>query len=304
MRPPQSDTPLRPTAPRRRRAWGQHFLTDQTVVDRILLLADLGPGDTVVEIGPGRGALTIPLAARIGQVGQGSGRLVAIERDPVLTEALAPRLSGQPHVTLQCADALTYPYDTIAPSFTVVANLPYAIATPLLFRLLEFRDRIPLMVLMLQREVARRIVAGPGSKTYGHLSVAVQYRAEVRLAFTVPPGAFRPPPQVESAVVVIHPQSPPRVLVPNEARFFALLRAAFGQRRKTVFNALRHGRPPEEAARLRAAFAAVKIDPSSRAERLDLEAFARLDDALAHPVATRGDARPATSRAPQRRGAG
>lgn len=257
-------------------------------MDRILHLADLDPGDTVVEIGPGRGALTIPLAVQVGQ----SGRLVAIERDPALAEALAPRLGGLPHVTLECADALTYPYDTIAPSFKVVANLPYAIATPLLFRLLESRSRIPLMVLMLQREVAYRIVAGPGSKTYGHLSVALQYRAEVRLAFTVPPGAFRPPPQVESAVVVIHPRARPRVLVPDEARFFAMLRAAFSQRRKTIFNALRHGRSapgivPVSATRLRAAFVAARIDPASRAERLDLEAFARLDEALAQPDADR-----------------
>lgn len=254
---------------RRRRAFGQHFLADAHVAGRIIRLAALQPGEAVVEIGPGRGALTIPLATR-------AGRVIAIERDRMLYDALRPVVADFPTVDLRCDDALTYPYATIDRPFKVVANLPYAVAVPLLFRLLEHRRQIPLMVLMLQREVAARLAAGPGSKAYGSLSIAVQYAADVRLAFTVPPGAFRPPPRVDSAVVTVTPRATPRVQVQDEARFFALVRAAFAQRRKTVLNALR---AYDETARWRATFAATGIDPTRRAETLNIEEFARLDEA-------------------------
>jgi len=181
---------------RPRKALGQHFLIDHNIVRKIVRLAELQPGETVLEIGPGRGILTEALV-------KAASLVVAIELDRDLCTHLRTTLGHHPNFNLVEGDALTYDYAQAPSPFLVVANLPYYISTPLLFRLLGERTRIIRMVLMLQTEVARRLVAKPGTKDYGVLSILTQYRAVPSLAFHVSPGCFRPKPAVSSTVVVL-----------------------------------------------------------------------------------------------------
>ncbi len=260
---------------RPRKSLGQCFLTNRRVAEKIVALAEVGPSDRVVEIGPGRGILTRLLADRAGE-------LVAIEIDPRWHADLEAEFAPRSHVRVVFGDALTYPFEEIAPPFKIVANLPYYISTPILFRLLELRARISLMILMLQREVVDRLLAKPGTKSYGALSVAVAYRAEIRKGFSVAPGSFSPRPAVESAVVVIAPRPAPAIAVRSEETLFRVIRAAFAHRRKVLANALRD--EGFEANRvegaLEAALEAAAIDPKRRGETLTLEEFGRLADAL------------------------
>jgi len=265
----------RPSTRGRTRALGQHFLRDRSVADRIVELVAPGPRDLVVEIGPGRGALTDALAAR-------SGRLLAIEIDAPLIEGLRERFAPTPHVEIRQADARRFDYGALegfrpdpAGRVLVVGNLPYSVGKPILVSLIETGSAIDEMALMLQREVAERVAAEPGSKTYGALSVLTQVAARVRLAFTVPPGAFNPPPQVESAVLHLTPYRQPPLPVANPARFAAVVRAAFGQRRKSLANALAAGLGLG-AERTRNLAMQAGIDPGRRAETLSLAEFARL----------------------------
>jgi 16S rRNA (adenine1518-N6/adenine1519-N6)-dimethyltransferase len=253
----------------RRRALGQHFLVDGQVVERTLELASLAPGVPVLEIGPGRGALTRKLLQRGHPV-------LAVEIDPELAAAL-DRLDDErlevvraDFLALDAASRERFPR-------VVVANLPYATGTAILERLLEDPGRIDRMVVMLQREVADRLCAEPGSRAYGALTVLTALHARVRHGFRVPPGAFRPPPEVDSSVIRIDVDPAPRAEVRDEAGFRQVVRAAFAQRRKTLRNALgaRFGREAAERALERAA-----IDPGRRAETLDLDEFARLAAAI------------------------
>lgn len=261
----------------RRRALGQHFLNDPNIVRKILDAAAIRPEETVVEIGPGRGILTLPLA-------RSASALYAIELDRGLHANLEEELLGRPEgakVRLIRDDALTYPFEDIPPPFAVVANLPYSVSTPLLFRLLTYRARISRMVLMLQREVARRLVAGPGDRDYSPLSIGVQFYSDPRLAFTVPRGCFKPPPNVDSAVVRLGMRAEPKVSVRNEALFFRVVRAGFGHRRKSLRNALRDGGfSADGIENALTAASIIRGKPQRRAETLSLEEFARLADAL------------------------
>ncbi len=259
---------------RPQKRWGQHFLCDPAVAHRIVELGAVGPRSVVLEIGPGLGALTDELAAR-------AGRLYLVEIDAALAARLAARHDDNPRVRVLAGDVLALPLGTLVtePEVTVVANLPYNVAIPILFRLLELRARMPHAVVMLQREVARRLAAAPGSADYGVTSVLVQAYAEVRIAFGVSRRSFVPPPRVESAVVDVRWSREPRVPIGDPDRFRELVRAAFGQRRKMLRNAL------AELARRRgvaveAACGAAGIDPAARAETIDLAAFARLADAF------------------------
>jgi 16S rRNA (adenine1518-N6/adenine1519-N6)-dimethyltransferase len=250
---------------------GQHFLIDHNIVRKIVRLAELQPGETVLEIGPGRGILTEALLGA-------SGLVVAVEVDPALCAHLRATLGDRPNFKLVEGDALAYDYAQVPSPFLVVANLPYYVSTPLLFRLLQERTRVDRMVLMLQAEVAARLAARPGGKDYGVLSVAAQFCCEVRQAFRVPPTCFRPKPQVGSAVVVLTPLLKPRVAVREEARFFKIVRAGFAHRRKALLNSLRD--EGFAAARTVAALEKAGIDPHRRAETLSIEEFAALSAAL------------------------
>jgi len=261
---------------RPRKRWGQHFLCDAAVARRIVDTAEIGPDVAVLEIGPGLGALTDELARR-------AARLLLVEIDRVLAARLAERFAGDARVRVVTGDVLELPLEDILGTtpVTVVANLPYNVASPVLFRLLELRARVPRAVLMLQLEMAERLTAHPGSKIYGASSVMVQAFAEVRIAFRVSRRSFLPPPEVDSAVVDVRWSPAPRADIGDPELFRAVVRAAFGQRRKMLRNALR---PLVEARGAAASPEAVLrgagIDPAARAETLDLAAFARLTRAL------------------------
>ena len=218
---------------RPRKGWGQHFLCDPGVAHRIVETADVGPRSVVLEIGPGLGALTDELAGR-------AGRLYLVEVDPVLAARLAARYAENPRVRTVAGDVLAVDLETFVtePAVTAVGNLPYNIAIPILFRLREARARLPRAVVMIQREVAERLVARPSTADYGVTTVLIQAVADVRLAFRVSRRSFFPPPRVESAVVDVRWTAQPRVDLGDEQAFREVVRAAFGQRRKMLRNAL------------------------------------------------------------------
>jgi len=231
--------------------------------------------DLVIEIGPGEGALT-------GRLARASGRLLALEVDHALAVALRERFAAASHVEIRDADARSFDYASLpglkpeaGGRVLAVANLPYSVAKPILQALVEAGPAVDEMAIMLQKEVAQRVEAPPGGKTYGSLSVLTQMACEPRLAFTVPPGAFRPPPQVDSAVV--HLRRRPRPLVPaaEAPRFRTVVLAAFSQRRKNLANALGAGLGIT-AETARALCESAGVDPGRRAETLTIEEFSRL----------------------------
>jgi 16S rRNA (adenine1518-N6/adenine1519-N6)-dimethyltransferase len=253
----------------RRHALGQHFLRDAAIARAIVDLVAPAASDLIVEIGPGAGALTGLLAKR-------AGRVVALEIDRALGTALRARL---PTVEVLDADARTWDYAGLAAPaggrVLIVGNLPYSVGKPILAALVEARTAIDEMALMLQREVAERVAAPPGGKAYGSLSVFVQLHCDVRVALRVPPGAFRPPPKVDSAVLHLRVLRQPRVPLADARRFERVVRAAFAQRRKTLANALGAGLGlPLDL--VRRAAAAAGVDPTRRAETLTLPEFAEL----------------------------
>jgi 16S rRNA (adenine1518-N6/adenine1519-N6)-dimethyltransferase len=244
--------------------------------------AGLGPGDTVVEIGAGTGSLTRRLAAT-------GAAVTAIERDPDLIPVLEEELRSLPNVRLVAADALTFDLAAVARAaghpIVVLGNLPYQITSPLLFRIIAAATEagaIARAVLMVQKEVAERIVAPPGSKIYGRLSVMVQAAAEARIQFHVGPGAFLPPPAVTSTVFSLVPRASV-VDVTERALFAAVVRAAFGGRRKMLRRSLAAILPAEALA---SAFAEAGVGGSQRAAGLDVAGFARLSRSLAHAGGT------------------
>ena len=260
---------LSPPPPQKR--LGQNFLIDPNIVRKIVTAAAIEPDETVLEIGPGRGILTRRLC-------EAHNRVVALEVDPHLVEYLNETLRS-PNLNLRHADALQFAYDALPSRTVVVANLPYYISTPLLFTLLEAKDRISRMVLMLQAEVAERIVAAPYTDGYGILSVLTQYRAEARIAFRVSKNCFRPRPDVDSAIITLHTRPHPAVSPSTEVLFVKVVRAAFAHRRKTLINSLRDEGFP--ITQLTGAFARTAINASRRAETLSIDEFAAIADALA-----------------------
>jgi len=253
----------------RRRALGQHFLRDAGIARAIVDLVAPTARDLVVEIGPGEGALTGELARR-------AGRVIALEVDRALLERLRRRL---PTVEALEADARTWDYGALVRPdggrVLVVGNLPYSVSKPIVAALLGARNVLDTLALMLQREVAERLAAPPGGKVYGALSVLTQAVCDVELALRVPAGAFRPPPQVESAVVRLTPLAPARVPPHLEARFRDVVRAAFAQRRKTLANALAAGLGLSLGV-VREAATTSGVEPGRRAETLTIEEFVSL----------------------------
>ena len=247
-----------------RKALGQHFLHDPAVIDRAVSEIAPRPGDVMVEIGGGEGALTRPLLDRLG-------RLHVIETDPRLAAVLSD-LATSGGLTVHQADALRFPLDRLGSgsrTLRVVGNLPYSISTPLLFHFLRYRDLILDLHLMLQKEVAARICARPDSKQYGRLTVMLAAWMDIERCFDIGPGAFRPPPRVWSTFVRIVPRPTPRFEIDDQAAFERLVALAFSMRRKTVRRILKGRLSASEI--LEAGF-----DPTLRPENLRPEDFARL----------------------------
>jgi 16S rRNA (adenine1518-N6/adenine1519-N6)-dimethyltransferase len=246
---------------------GQNFLIDPNIVRKIVALADITSNDSALEIGPGRGILTEALC-------KAAGHVMAIEVDPRLYDYLAERQAEFPNLTLVLADALLYPVEQLPPGTIVVANLPYYISTPLLFRMLDHRERFPRMVLMLQNEVADRLVAKPGTSDYGVLSVMAQYAAEIMKAFKVSAQCFRPRPEVGSAVVLLRIRTERGLRPEEEPKFGALVKAAFAHRRKTLVNSLRDEGYDQQS--IMEALESLNISLTARAEVLSVLQFIEL----------------------------
>ena len=268
---------LRPTKQR-----GQNFVIDPNTVRRIVRVAEVGPRDVVVEVGPGLGSLTLGLLAVVG-------RVVAVEIDPLLAQTLphtmADRARGRAdRLTVVAADALTVTAADLpgrAPT-ALVANLPYNVAVPVLLHLLEVLPSLVTALVMVQAEVADRLAAGPGSRTYGVPSVKARWYADVRRAGPVGRSVFWPAPNVDSGLVALRRREPPSTRA-SRAEVFAVVDAAFGQRRKTLRAALAGwaGSPAAAEAALRRA----GVDPSARGEQLTVADFARIAEARPEPLA-------------------
>jgi 16S rRNA (adenine1518-N6/adenine1519-N6)-dimethyltransferase len=248
-----------------KKSLGQYFLYDPVIIEAIIQAAQLEPDDLVVEIGPGPGSLTKRLAEKVQH-------LIAIELDNALYGKLTTKFTGYGNVELIRGDALEYQYENL-PAFKAVANIPYYITTPIIFRLLDARKNLKSMTLTIQKEVAERIVAKPGGKEYGVLSIMVQYYADCSLQFIIPKEAFRPSPKVDSAVVHMRILDKPSVAVRDEKQFFRIVRAAFSQRRKMLSNSLKtlHEDVPGWLRK-------TGIDPQRRPETLSMEELASLAD--------------------------
>lgn len=259
---------------RARKRFGQHFLHDRNVIDRILLAIAPQPGDRLIEIGPGLGAITLPLLERCGS-------LTAIELDRDVIPTLEAAAAGKGNLQIIQGDALRIDFRNLATAGTrvrLVGNLPYNISTPLLFHFLEQADVVKDMHFMLQKEVVQRMAAGPGGRDYGRLTVMLAVRCQVEPLFTIGAGAFRPPPKVESAFVRLTPHVAPPFPIDDPAHFSRLVMRAFSHRRKTLRNALQ-GVADETAIRQ------AGIDPGTRPETVSPAAYAHLSNMLAAGVA-------------------
>ncbi len=266
---------------RPKKSMGQNFLTDRNVVARIVDAVDPAPDDRILEVGPGQGALTTLLVERVE-------RLVAVELDRQLVPLLQKRFADRANVEIVQADILRVPLAELLTArdvrrWKVAANLPYNISSQVLFLFLDCREQLSRLVLMLQKEVGDRLAARPGTKAYGMLSVFFQLHYDIVREFVVKPGSFFPVPKVDSVVLSFEPLPAPRVEVGDEPFFRKVVRAAFSQRRKTLWNCLRSARIVADDETLRAAFARCGIDQGRRGETLDLPEFALLAREL-HPV--------------------
>ena len=250
---------------------GQHFLQDPEIISKIIRTADVNKEDVIVEIGPGRGALTFRLAEMASEV-------IAIEIDHSIVESLNERAASYPNLSIVEADALRFHYHEIGTRFKVVANLPYYISTPILFRLIELSDMVTSMTIMLQKEVAKRVVAAPNSKDYGILSIAVQFYAVPEIAFNISRKSFYPEPKVDSSVLKIVPREKVAVDVRNEGLFWGLIKSAFYYRRKTLLNSLALSGHSKEIIKNVLEFAG--IDQNKRPEQVSMEEWGKIADTL------------------------
>lgn len=263
--------PHRISIPSPRKRLGQHFLIDPNIVRKILRLADLHPHEPVLEIGPGPGILTQALCEHAQAV-------TAIEIDSRLVEYLQQILGNHPNLDLRQGDALDFPYHTLPKGTVMVANLPYYISTPLLFKLLESGGRIHRIIVMVQTEVANRIIAKPGTREYGILSVLVQYWADATKEFSVGASCFRPKPGVGTSVMRLLPRPMEEGKEEEHALFVKTVRAAFAHRRKTLSNSLRDA--GFQSSRIVQAMEQVSLAPRCRAETLSLQDFLSLSQSL------------------------
>lgn len=241
-----------------RKRFGQNFLTDPNIIRKIVAAIAPRPGEAIVEIGPGLGALTQPLLA-------GCGHLHVVEIDRDLIARLKDKCPPET-ITIHAGDALRFDFASLPSDLKVVGNLPYNISTPLLFHLADYAERVREMTFMLQKEVVDRMVAAPDTEAYGRLGVMLQYRFEMAKLFDVPPGAFRPAPKVTSAIVRMIPKKADALTCSDARLLGKVVTAAFGQRRKTLRNTLRDYLDA-------AGFEALGIDPGARGETLSLADF-------------------------------
>ena len=255
---------------RARKRFGQNFLVDDNIIERIIETLNPDKHDSLIEIGPGQGALTYKLLKR-------SGHLDVIEIDRDLAQEFSRRYEDEYNFTLHVADVLKFDFSTLTPrdsGYRVIGNLPYNISTPLLFHLFACKHLFNDMVFMLQLEVVNRLAASPGNKNYGRLSIMAQYHCEVEKLFQVPPTAFQPQPKVESAIVRLKPWKQPPCSTVDPAQLEILVRTAFSQRRKTVQNSLKKMVDKPQ-------FEALSIDGSRRPETLSLEEYVTICNSLA-----------------------
>ncbi|MFD0739959.1 16S rRNA (adenine(1518)-N(6)/adenine(1519)-N(6))-dimethyltransferase RsmA [Lysobacter koreensis] len=255
-----------------KKSLGQHFLHDRGIIDNIVRAVNPQPGDRLVEIGPGQGAITFPLLDKHGEL-----TVIEFDRDLIFPLTQAAHAHGTLEVIHR--DVLQVDFSTLAANagprarLRLVGNLPYNLSTPILFHALDHAAAISDMVFMLQKEVVDRMGADPGSKVYGRLSVMLQAYCSVTPLFDVPPGAFRPPPKVDSAVVRLVPHAPEAIGIDDPEKFAQVVRDAFGQRRKTLRNAL--SKVCDSAA-----IEAAGVRPDARAEQLPVADFVRLANSL------------------------
>ena len=250
--------------PKAKKRFGQHFLTDRHYIDRIVSAIAPKPNDVMIEIGPGPGAITAPLVAKLNH-------LHAVEIDRDLAAALRKRFPAE-KFTLHEANVLEFDFGKLGGRFRCIGNLPYNISTPFLFHLAQFETQLIDATFMLQKEVVDRMVAEPDTEAYGRLSVMLQYRFAMERLFDVPPNAFTPPPKVDSAIVHMVPLPADRRRARDDVRFAALVTAGFGQRRKTLSNTLK---PFMTAGQI----SALDIDPKRRGETLSVSDYIALADA-------------------------
>jgi 16S rRNA (adenine1518-N6/adenine1519-N6)-dimethyltransferase len=259
-----------------KKRWGQHFLIDRNILNKVIRTAQVGKEDIVLEIGPGLGEMTFALASR-------AKRVIAVEIDPKLVEILKKKAVNYPNVETVKGDILKIDLNLLLSRegrrIKVVANLPYQISAPLLFRFIESKEFFSTLTLMLQREVAERMVASPDRKEYGPLSVFLQLVWNLSIRFFVKPSAFFPPPEIESAVVHMVPKERPILELRDEEWFHQVVRGCFRYRRKTLINGLKHSglSLPQDLERR---FENIGIDPRRRPETLSVQEFARLAEAL------------------------
>ena len=259
-----------------RKRWGQHFLVDGNILNKIVQTAEISREDTVLEVGAGLGEMTLALAGQ-------SKKVIAVEIDTKLVEVLRKKTASCPNVEVVAGDILKVDFKEIAVqarrSIKVVANLPYQISTPLLFRFIEDRENFSTLTLMVQREVAERMAAPPGGKDYGPLSIFVQVFLDLSIRFSVKPSCFFPPPKVDSAVIHLIWKETPAVGPPEEDWFRKVVRGGLGYRRKTLINALKHSGlalPEDAEGRMKEA----GIDFRRRPETLGIDEFVLLSRVL------------------------
>ncbi|SPD75931.1 Ribosomal RNA small subunit methyltransferase A [uncultured Desulfobacterium sp.] len=264
---------------RPKKSLGQHFLRDRRIIDQIILHSGFGPSDLVVEIGPGHGELTLPLAGMVS-------RVIAIEKDDQLAVLLSNRLAGEgiSNVTVVNQDVLAWDFSETGlysqTTMNMIGNLPYNISTPFLERLIDHRDRIGRAVLMFQLEIAERLTAPPGNKTYGAMSVLVQYYAKAVRLLKVSRAAFFPRPKVDSMVVELDFEAPYPIRASDDIAFKRVVRAAFSHRRKTIVNSLAGSLPLLDRNLILYCLNQSGINPMSRAEELSIDDFLRLNSFL------------------------
>jgi len=259
-----------------KKGWGQHFLIDRNILNKVIRTAQVEKGDVVLEVGPGLGEMTLALACHAKHV-------IAVEIDPKLVEVLKKKLADHPNVDVVKGDILTINFRKIdfleGQKIKVVANLPYQISTPLIFHFIELKEFFSTLTLMLQKEVAERMVAPPSQKEYGPLSIFIQIFSDVSIRFFIKPSAFFPPPKVESAVVHMVWKEKPIMDLKDEEWFKRIVKGCFSYRRKMLINALKHSGislPLNIEKRMEK----IGIDPQRRPETLTIQEFVNLAEVL------------------------